>query len=573
VPTSISPALEDAVTALARGDLPAALTAASEACHDDPNRPETHYVYGQAWLAMAEPARAEQAFAAAIRLKPDWADAWINYGIARYRQGAIEEAKTAMRQALARSPGHPVAAANLGAFMRVSGESAGAEHLLRETIAREPANAGARLNLAADLLQEERPQDVLALFDEADPPKDDPGVVRHWRLQQALALLQLGRGAEARAAMDAVEAIGPIPPALAPLWHWRRTLLALLEGNRAVARIEASLMEESLAAMGADAVAEHRIMARFDLAKFWSGQGQAVDAFRQWQEGHSLLRQFEPFSRADHAAFIDANIALLDQARFANGPRAANADPAPVFIVGMPRSGTTLCEQIIAAHRDAHGAGERSELAWAYSALGGRRDHAAGVARIAALKAQTLDAAAQAYLATLHGLAPDRARIVDKMPGNYHYLGLVGLMLPGARIIHCERDPRDIGMSIFTFRFHGHHAYAHDLADLGWTIAEQVRLTNHWKANLPNPILTVRLSDWVEDFDGTLARVLAHLELPDDPNCARFYEADSRVRTVSRSQVRQPVNSRGLGRWRAYEAQLAPLIGELEAAGALKGWA
>jgi hypothetical protein len=98
-------------------------------------------------------------------------------------------------------------------------------------------------------------------------------------------------------------------------------------------------------------------------------------------------------------------------------------------------------------------------------------------------------------------------------------------------------------------------------------------LTNHWKANLPNPILTVRLSDWVEDFDGTLARVLAHLELPDDPNCARFYEADSRVRTVSRSQVRQPVNSRGLGRWRAYETQLAPLIGELEAAGALEGWA
>ena len=122
-------------------------------------------------------------------------------------------------------------------------------------------------------------------------------------------------------------------------------------------------------------------------------------------------------------------------------------------------------------------------------------------------------------------------------------------MLPGARIIHCARDPRDIGLSIFTFRFHGAHGYAHDLADLGWYIGQHDRLMAHWKAALPNPILTVRLSDWVADFDGTLSRVLAHLELPPDANCARFYECESRVRTVSRAQVRQPVNARGLGRW------------------------
>ncbi len=158
------------------------------------------------------------------------------------------------------------------------------------------------------------------------------------------------------------------------------------------------------------------------------------------------------------------------------------------------------------------------------------------------------------------------------MPGNFNYLGLVGLMLPGARIIYCARDPRDIGLSIFTFRFHGAHGYAHDLADLGWYIAEHDRLMAHWKAALPTPILTVKLSDWVEDFDGTLARLLAHLDLPPDPNCARFYERDSRVKTVSRAQVRQPVNARGLGRWRTYAEQLAPLIAELERAGSLQPW-
>ena len=103
-------------------------------------------------------------------------------------------------------------------------------------------------------------------------------------------------------------------------------------------------------------------------------------------------------------------------------------------------------------------------------------------------------------------------------------------------------------------------------------IGEQDRLMEHWKARCPSPILTLRLDDWVKDFDATLARVLDFVDLPPDPACARFYEADSEVRTVSRSQVRQPVNARGLGRWRPYAKELAPLIEELERAGALEGW-
>jgi hypothetical protein len=143
-------------------------------------------------------------------------------------------------------------------------------------------------------------------------------------------------------------------------------------------------------------------------------------------------------------------------------------------------------------------------------------------------------------------------------------------MLPGARIIHCVRDPRDIGFSIWTYRFYGQHPYAHDLADLGWTIGRRTRLMEHWRAVLPNPILTVALKDWVDDFDGTLARVLAHLDLPPDPACSRFYEFDRDVRTASRHQVRQPIHAQGIGRWRPYGKELAPLIRELEAAGMLQ---
>ena len=287
--------------------------------------------------------------------------------------------------------------------------------------------------------------------------------------------------------------------------------------------------------------------------------------------GHALLKPIQPFSRAAARAYGDAAIATFTPQRYAGGPRAENSDPTPVFIVGMPRSGTTLAEQILAAHPQAHGAGERAalgRLAWRL----GAGESVDSIARIAALDQATLDAQAEAYLKELHALAPDKTRIVDKMPGNYLYVWLIALLFPRAKIIHCVRDPRDIGLSIFTFRFHGEHGYAHDLADLGWMIGEQERLMNHWKGVLPLPILTLPLDDWVNNFDATLARVLDHVDLPPDPACARFYEADSHVRTVSRSQVKQPVNARGLGRWRGYAQGLAPLIEELERAGALEGW-
>jgi tetratricopeptide (TPR) repeat protein len=560
-----------AASLLAEGKAQLALRAASDACHHAPQVPQAHYVYGQAWLAVNDPARAEQAFAAAIKLAPRFGDAWINYGVARYRQGGIEDAKTAMRQVLSFAPGHAVAASNLAAFLRISGGSDAAEAILRQQLASMPDDIGARLNLAADLLQEERAAEALALLDERGAPSGELRAVRHWYLQKSLALLQLRRFAEAKTDLDGLAALGPIPPEIMPLWHWRHVLLALGQGDTGAARDAAARMEAALDAMGPDAVPEHQIMAHYDLAKFWSGHGAAARAFSHWAAGHKLLARSQPFSREAHRAFVDANIALFDGARFSTGPRAGDDDPAPVFIVGMPRSGTTLIEQILDAHRDAYGAGERPALGQAFFALGGG-DGAAAVARIATLDAPALDAAAQSYLAALHALAPGKQRIVDKMPGNFNYLGLVGLLLPGAKIIYCARDPRDIGLSIFTFRFHGSHGYAHDLADLGWYIGEHERLMAHWKATLPNPILTVRLSDWVEDFDGTLARLLAHIDLPPDPNCTRFYESEGRVRTVSRSQVRQPVNDRGLGRWKAYANELAPLIAQLEQAGSLDAW-
>jgi len=563
--------LSDFSNALQRGETQAALEAARDACLAAPNMAEAHYAFGQAWMAAGKPARAEQAFAVAAKLRPNFADAWVNFGLARYAQGAIDDAKRLMVRALRAQPGHPAATSNLSALLRLTGGYEVAETLLREALARDPHDAGARLNLVAERLQEERPAEALALLNAVDPPADDLRAARHWHLQRALALIALNRPADARTALAEFDALGPAPPEIAPMRLWRDVLLALAENRRTDAHAHAEAMQAALGDMGPQAVLEHKIMARYDLAKFWSREGDFAKSFAQWRAGHALLKPIQPFSREATRAYLDAAIATFQPERYVSGPRATNVDPAPVFIVGMPRSGTTLAEQIIAAHPQAHGAGERAalgRLAWRL----GAGETADSIARIAALDQVTLDAEAEVYLRELHALAPDKSRIVDKMPGNYFYVWLIALLFPKAKIIHCVRDPRDIGLSIFTFRFHGEHGYAHDLRDLGWMIGEQSRLMKHWKAASPLPILTLRLDDWVADFDATLARVLGFVDLPPDPACARFYEADAPVRTVSRSQVREPVNARGLGRWRSYADALSPLIEELERADALEGW-
>lgn len=553
------------------GDTAGALKTASAACHAAPHLPEPHYAYGQAWLALGEDARAEQAFAAAIQRAPTSPDAWVFYGVARYRQGAVADAIRAQRQALAHNPDHPAALSNLGAFMRLMGNAEGAEAVLKQALEKSPDNIGARLNHVADLLHEDKAADALALLEQSGPPLQNPDAHRHYLLQIAGILLLLDRADEAKTHLETFASLGPIPAALAPLWHIRQTALALAGRDPKAALEAATRMEASLAEAAPTADPEQQIVARVQLASFWTRRRDHARAFNFWRDAHTHMRRFQPFSRDEHLAYLNAIMDSFSAARFAEGPRAQNTDPAPVFVVGMPRSGTTLCEQIIGAHAQAYPAGERSALHDVAAAMGNGRD-SQSIRHIATRPQAALDRQATRYLEELHALAPEADRIVDKMPGNTNVLFIPGLLLPGAKIIHCRRDPRDIGLSIFTRRFQGVHPYAHDLADLGWMIAQTERIMDFWRENLPNPILTIRLQDWVEDFDSTLTCVLNHIGLPFDPGCADFHKSDAPVKTASKFQVREPINAKGLGRWKRFSTELTPLIAELEAADMLSEW-
>ena len=539
LPADPAPALNLASVRLALRDIPGALEAAARATALAPEMPQALYTLGLAQLAANQPKQAAASFAAAVQRAPGFADGWVNLGLAHYAMGDPLAAEQAMRHALAAAPGYPAATANLAVFMRLRGGSEEAQTMLRDLLKRHPGSVEARLNLAAWLLHEEKPQEALTLLS-VRPPRD-ARARRHWDEHRALALIQLGRPAAARALIDAMDE-PPDGPTLSLLW--RRLLLARAERNERAAQATAVAMEKRIDAPGE--LLEHRIMANFNLAKFWSSVS-ADRAFPFWQRGHALLGRIQPFSRATERAFTDACIARFDHARLHDGARATNRDPAPVFIVGMPRSGTTLIEQILAAHPQVHGAGERTAIGTLFTALGGRGGDAAAVERIAGLGTMELDAVVAPYLTALHALAPTAQRIVDKMPGNYRLLGLIALLLPGARIIHCRRDPRDIGLSIFTFRFFGYHPYAHDLADLGWTIAEQDRLMAHWRTALPNPILPVELADWVTDFDATLHRVLDFSIFPTIPPARISTRSSAMCRPSAARRCASPCTGAGSG--------------------------
>ncbi len=489
----------------------------------------------------------------------DLAEAWMALGRICMRLDKVLDARAAFTEALGLQPQLLEAECELALVEHLCGQPRTAAARLRAVLARDPGCLLGRIALASRLLLDDEAAAALAVLD-AVPASPSRGPLRsRWHAERAQALIALGQDSAAkrelaRAGQDPVRE-------LELLLTWQRLVL-----TRRAARPEAAALADRvtlLTTIREAGTLEHRIDAHFDLADLRRTERNPAAAFGHWHRGHALLGAAQPFSRQQHELYLEAIVRCFDAKRLANGPRADMTDPAPVFIVGLPRTGTTLLEQILSAHPAVHGAGERLAVRETLARLTGTLAAGTAMTRAAALDAATLTDASAVYLADLHALAPPAACVLDKMPDNVFHLGFLATLLPGARIICCTRDLRDVGASIFQHRFIGYHPYAHDLADLGWYIAKQQKLIEHWRASLPSPMLMLDHAEWIVDFDATLRRVLAFLDLPYDAACERFYEQDRRIGSASRAQVRRPINAAGVGRWRDYAGQLAPMLREL----------
>lgn len=311
---------------------------------------------------------------------------------------------------------------------------------------------------------------------------------------------------------------------------------------------------------------DYRRSLLFSLGKIHDRMGHYDAAFECVHKANEL-KHFH----YDHRSYTDYIDRLLDPSvtRLIDGSRAGpgrKSSIRPVFIVGMPRSGTSLVEQIIAAHPAVHGGGERHEISSMAQRLPAMLATGAEYPEcLASLDAERIGEFLRAYDTYTGQLPPGTEVLTDKMPNNYHHLVLIKMLFPEARIIHCVRDPLDTCLSIYFQQFTGYHDYAYDLANLGKHYLEYQRLMRNYRDVASIPMLEVVYEDLVHDTESISRKMIEYCGLAWDERCLRYYESDRVVRTASYEQARQPVYTSSIGRWKPYEKHLGVLIDALGA--------
>ena len=308
---------------------------------------------------------------------------------------------------------------------------------------------------------------------------------------------------------------------------------------------------------------QDRCRLHFALGKAYEDLADYDASFVHYEQGNALYRAtFDYDIEAEARSFGDIR-ATFTRALFGHG-RGCDSR-APIFILGMPRSGSTLLEQMLAAHPLVHGAGELPLLGQIMQSLWARNVNPAGQAYprgLASIDEAVLRDAGQYYAHSVEALLdkkPGARYVTDKMPHNFLYVGMIKLLLPNARIIHCRREPMDTCFSCYKHLFSGAHPYAYDLRELGSYYKLYEGLMAHWHEVLPGEILDVDYEAVVEDQEGQLARLLGFCGLPWDDACLAYHETGPVALTASSVQVRRPIYKDSLAYWRRYEAHLTPL--------------
>jgi tetratricopeptide (TPR) repeat protein len=608
-PRAVQTLIDTGNTLCALGRAQESLALYQRALGLDPRSREAHNNLGNAYLQLAAAASAVDCYRQALRIKPDDAEVLCNLGNALRQTGQLQEAVTCSRRALALEPGlamahnnqglalaglgrqreavasyrqalnlnpHYVEALdNLGNALRAEGERGEALALHRKAVELNPQRADSHCNLGQALFELRRLEEAESSFRRAlSLQAQHPEAL----LGLAGALRMLGRGA---AAEDCCRAVLDREPSRAEAL----TLLGELRADRGQFPQAQKLFQQALAAR-ADfvaafvGIATYRRMSgqdsawlagvqallakplplaqeiglRYALGKYCDDLGQYGPAFGHYREANELSkRQAAGYDRQKLSQRVSQIIGSFDAAFLRRCHAHACDSDAPVFIIGMPRSGTSLTEQILASHPAVFGAGE--VRFW---------DKPFGELETAALgseaAARLVPGMARDYLERVTALSGGAARVTDKMPANFLYAGLIHAVFPRARIIHMQRHPLDTCLSIYFQNFFSMGAYANDLEDLAHYYGEYLRISAHWRAVLPgSTLLEVPYEGLIADQEGWTRRMLEFIGLPWDARCLDFHQTERAIITASRWQVRQKIHSGSVARWRNYESHVAPL--------------
>jgi tetratricopeptide (TPR) repeat protein len=486
-----------------------------------------------------------------LRAQPDSADFLNNYGTVLRDLGRVQAAAASFRKAVTLRPDQLGARDNLGSTYTQLGRFDLAEEIHRGTIGRSPFHMRARIGLAETLQEAGKPDEALAAWREALTIRPKDAELRH-----GFGVALMEKGDLAGAAEQARQALAA-SPAMAKAW----LLLSQVKRQRET--------DAELAAMdAAPAAAPQGSLARMQFA---FGLGKAHDdlkayekAFDYFAEGNAIRRAGIAYDGDKTRAEFAAMKATFTRDFFASHPTSEIQDDRPIFVVGMPRSGTTLIEQIIASHPQVYGAGELTILKTAVG-KGFPLDMKGGFpAGIADMPIKTFADAGHDYLDMLAKRYPEYRHVTDKMPGNFLLIGFLHMMLPKAKIVHCARNPVATCLSIFKSHFRGDgHLYGYDLAELADFHNLYVDMMRHWHEVVPGVVHDVRYEDFVADQEGQSRALMEYLGLPWDDKVLAFHEADRPVRTASAAQVRQPMYKGSVDLWKRYGDRLEPLLERL----------
>ena len=551
----------------------------------DPTLEQGWFNLGKALATLGLGKEADEAFEKSFALNPERGK--LALAAEHHKEGRLEEAERLYREVIRANPRNVDAIRLLGRVALSARRNDDAERLFQRAIRLAPDFTGAMADLARLCKEQNRFEEAIEWCEKVIElePKNAQA---HFQLAGTLAPAALTYRA-IDAYRKALELSPKFPGARLGLGHVLKTVgrqEEAIEAYRECIRLRPDngesywslanlktyrLSDEDIAEMQkrlgqSDLTHQSRVNFLFALAKAKEDRGEFESAWAYYVEGNRTQRMQEKYDPVGTEVVNDAIIEVFDRELLEKNSGLGNPDPSPIFIVGLPRSGSTLIEQILASHSQVEGTSELPYVGRVSTSL--NRNRADGInypEAVRELSAENLQALGQDYLhlAAMHR-TEGAPRFIDKMPNNFPAVGFLHLILPNAKIIDARRHPLDSCVGCFRQLFAKGQTFTYDLIDIGEYFLEYERVMEHWHDVLPGRVLTVQYEELVNEVDSQVRRLLEFCELPFEENCLRFYETRRPVRTASSEQVRQPIHNRSVGFWRNYADKLDELKAVLE---------